>query len=327
MARLLARPIAALLLVATLVIVAACGSDDDPGQSQFWDANKEILGNQWDFPGPGLSLAENVEYADAIVTVRVNENANVELPSHDTEIFYADPADRAREEDYINRLEHPSGTTYEGTVRSWIKGSGDGTIRINTIGGVNPKNGAVFFLDQYFLLEPQRTYLLLLHWDPTRQVYQLGDARNSFDITDGVKVLNHPFSHNLDYLETLSVDEFVARIEELAAMLQRDSSSPFWDVSGDVIGSHASVWFSDLAFDEVIKETDATVRIEGIHDVELPNPDRSGIIYEDPADKEREPACTEESRSWSFLWYGGALLFLSATFASIGRYSRAKQQP
>ena len=178
-----------LLVLPVLVLAVACGSETY-AQSQFWDSKVEVRGNPWDFfdPSQRPSLAEFVQESDIIVTVRIGAIHDVEMPSSDhSNIIYADPDQKARSEQSDKILDGiPISTTYSGQVDTWIKGSGDSSLLVRTIGGVSAYDGSAFFLDGFFLLEPGRSYLLILHWDPGLGVYDLGLARSSFDITDGV---------------------------------------------------------------------------------------------------------------------------------------------
>lgn len=151
--------------------------------------------------------------------MKVTGIEDVEFPSADrSNIIYADPADKERDERLDKILDsRPTDTTYSAKVESWIKGSGDSTLLVRAIGGVSTYDGSPFFLDGYFLLEPGRSYLLVLHWDEVQGVYQLDTARRGFDITAGVSVLNHPDTRDLEYFEEMSVDDFVAYVRSLAS--------------------------------------------------------------------------------------------------------------
>ena len=71
------------------------------------------------------------------------------------------------------------------------------------------------FPDGMFLLEPGRTYLLLLDKSESGE-YQYGPAFGAFDLTGGVHVLNHPLTRDIEYYEEMSVDDFVAYVKGLA---------------------------------------------------------------------------------------------------------------
>jgi hypothetical protein len=208
------------LFVLPLVAFAvACGSEAR-AQSQFWDTNADVVGQSWDFFNPNVkpSLDELIKQSDVVVTVRIADIHDVELPDTDySNIIYPDPSIKAYYEQQNKVVDAiPLATTYSGEVDSWIKGSGDSSILVRSSGGISAYDGTVVFFDGYFLLEPGRSYLLFLYWDTDQEIYQLGSARESFDITDGVKVLNHPYTSDLEHLEDMSVDDFVSYVKQLA---------------------------------------------------------------------------------------------------------------
>lgn len=76
-------------------------------------------------------------------------------------------------------------------------------------------DGSLSFIDGFFLPEEGRTYLVVLYKD-TEDRYRCCWARQNFDLTEGVKVLNHPFTRDLEGLEGMPVDSFVAYMKDLA---------------------------------------------------------------------------------------------------------------
>jgi hypothetical protein len=200
-----------------LLVAAACGSGG-AAPSVFWDTDKNVAGKEFFGYVNPLSLSEMVGYADAIVTVRVTDAASVEFPQVDrSNAFYRSDSERAQAEHSNEILDSiPLSTTYEADVDSWIKGAGDSQLQIRSAGGISAYDGSPQFFDGFFLLEPGRSYLLILNWDEAQRSWQLGPAREGFDITHGVKVMNHSTTADLEYLEKMSVDELVAEIASLA---------------------------------------------------------------------------------------------------------------
>jgi hypothetical protein len=164
-----------------------------------------------------LTFDQSVQRADAVVTVRVDGIHDTELPTVDrSNYIYQDPPDKVRDEQSNQILDSlPIHTTYSGKVESWIKGSGDSALLVRGIGGVSSFTGMSSYPDGYFLLEPGRMYLLLLYVDSVDGHYFYGSAREAFDLTDGVKVLNHPITRDLEHFEDMSVDDFVSYVRQL----------------------------------------------------------------------------------------------------------------
>ncbi|MEO8458406.1 MAG: helix-turn-helix transcriptional regulator [Chloroflexota bacterium] len=213
---------AAVVLVAAgfLAWGVASSTGDGPGQSIFWDGTGDVHG-VGDVSFTDITLEENAALAPAIATVRIDSLSSVELPSYDdSNVIYEDPADRARIEQ-VNKIlaSLPIHTTYEGKVGSWIKGSGEETLQITGFGGVSTLDGSMRFADGSFLLEPGRTYLLFLYRDSVDGHLFYGSAREAFDLTDGVKVLNSQFTRDLEHFEQMSVDDFVDYVRDVSAHL------------------------------------------------------------------------------------------------------------
>jgi hypothetical protein len=124
-----------------------------------------------------------------------------------------------------NFLATPEQTTYAAKVKEWIQGSGSVEVLIVGPGGLGDIEGPdgkisrnqPIFPDGMFLLEPGRTYLLLL--DKTEgDAYEYGLAFSAFDLTGGVHVLNHPLTRDIESYEDMSVDEFVSYVKGLATI-------------------------------------------------------------------------------------------------------------
>jgi hypothetical protein len=211
------RTIAASLLVLIGLTVTACSSADGQAQSPFWDGTEDAQGAAV-LVGPSTRTTEELlQLAEGIALVRVNsiqsENPQATLVS----IVAEDTNDQWQ----IDRAEQivsdvPSSTTYSATVESWIKGTGQKEILIEAFGGFDSK-GDSHFADGWFLLEPGRTYLLSLYTESGDGVgnFYYMSARTSFDLTDGVKVLNHPSTRDIEHFEDMSVDDFVSYVREL----------------------------------------------------------------------------------------------------------------
>ncbi len=183
------------VVTALLATLAACtgGSGEQPAAGEFIDSRPigGSLEGLWNFPGDA-SLPTLVTYADAVVVLDVLEIVDVtNVPPP-----FADVSP-----DTVGLLY----TTYRVRVEQWIKGSGKSEFLVTQLGGISPDHpeaGPIFF-DGDFLLEPGRSYALLLRERPPDspgdgQYRPFGAGRGGFEVTDGfVHVLNHSITRNL----------------------------------------------------------------------------------------------------------------------------------
>jgi hypothetical protein len=182
----------------------------------FWDGSGDVRGGDTLAAYQIRDLPGLLKIYDAAVVVHVTGIESVKrdgpLPN---KVYPEDPADQARLDAYAAaEADMPSLTTYEGEVQTWLKGSGEAKISIVAPGGLT-SDGQAIFPDEMFLLEPGRTYLLLLDKNDTG-AYEYGPAREAFDLTGGVHVLNHPDTRDLEYFESMSVEDFVSYVKQLA---------------------------------------------------------------------------------------------------------------
>jgi hypothetical protein len=170
---------------------------------------------------PGL-----LKLHDAAAVVHVSGVVDVKREDfRGTSITAEDPEDEPELARHLrNSANTPLQTTYSGEVREWLQASGPEKISLVAPGGLadlEAPDGSIskdqaIFPDGMFLLEPGRSYLLLL--DETEDgAYAYGMAFAAFDLTAGVHVLNHPLTRDIEYYEAMSVDEFVAYVKSLAA--------------------------------------------------------------------------------------------------------------
>jgi hypothetical protein len=208
--------ISCISILALLVVTAfACQSTEDTPSSVFWDASGDVDGMSLVPYYKTWELADTVTDADYVAVVRMNKVVEVKyLTPFGGSIIVPEDAKDAYDRFDAGVAATPEATTYEVTVDRWIKGEGDKTIEITGSGGITAK-GRPIFNDGTFLLEPGRTYLLTI-WKTEAGGLVYGSARASFDLTDGVKVLNHYDTRDLEHFETMSVDEFESYVKQLA---------------------------------------------------------------------------------------------------------------
>jgi hypothetical protein len=203
------------LLAMIPLFLLACGGSDGQ-ESVFFDGDGDVHGREVLFRFTSHELSDAISQSDAIVVVEVSgiqgSQAAGPLP---LDIVVQNPNDQERYDRFAAAAAAaPVATTYRGTVETWIKGSGSSTVEIRGAGGVTSE-GERYFFDGHFLLEPGRKYLLLLTQDD-RGAYWYGHARGGYDVTDGVKVMNHPDTRDLEEFEKMSVAELVNYVKELA---------------------------------------------------------------------------------------------------------------
>jgi hypothetical protein len=214
----------------TLLFMVACGATntDSGAPSQFWDGTDDVHGADALVSFTGLSFEESASAAKAIVVIHIDGIHDVELlKGDDTNIIYESAADKARAQEDNEKLGSlPIHTTYSGTVKSWIKGNGESNLLVRGLGGVSSLDGATHYPDAHFLLEPGRTYLLFLYVDSVDGKYFYGSAREGFDLTHGVKVMNSPYTRDLEHLEGLSIDDFVSYVRQVANTAKSGTNQP-----------------------------------------------------------------------------------------------------
>lgn len=215
-----------------IVLLIGCGgAEDDTTRSPFWDTSGDVRGAEvaqnWETRDlPGL-----LKIYDAAAVVEVTDITEVKRQvAPENPIVAEDPADQAElDRNTRNFLATPERTTYLAKVGEWIQGSGPDEVSIVGGGGladIEGPDGTVsrnqtIFPDGMFLLEPGRTYLLLL--DKTEAgAFEYGPAFSAFDLTGGVHVLNHPLTRDIESYEEMSVDDFVAYVRGLAAAAKSD---------------------------------------------------------------------------------------------------------
>lgn len=214
------------LLAPLITLALACADDGTASTSVFWDGEGDVRGGEafqnWETRDlPGL-----LKIHDAAVVVDVTDITEVERQdTGDVPVTAENPADQAELDRHMrNFLATPEQTTYAAKVKEWIQGSGSDEVSIIGGGGladVEGPDGTIsrdqpIFPDGMFLLEPGRTYLLLLH-KTEAGAYEYGLAFSAFDLTGGVHVLNHPLTRDIEYYEEMSVDDFVSYVRGLAA--------------------------------------------------------------------------------------------------------------
>jgi hypothetical protein len=204
------RLLIVLPLVATTV---ACGSSGQTA-SPFWDASGDVRGSEAIYSSTS-DLSKKIEWADAAVVLEVTGVESIATAGPIGPVLAEDPADQAR----VDAIEgfgedYPRFTTYKASVQRWLKGGGASTISIIGAGGYMASTKQWVFLDGMFLLEPGRTYLLLLQETPSGD-WLYGQATGAFDLTGGVHVLNHPITRDLERLEQMSVEDFTTYVTSL----------------------------------------------------------------------------------------------------------------
>lgn len=221
-------------ILVLLLVACSDGNSEQPG-SLFWDSPHDVPGVEVLPIGGDRDFSDLVWLSDAAVVAEITEIESTELPSPmSDDVIIEDPeyAEVLEQIDAI-RTRTPIVTTYSADILNWLSGDGDSRVSVTQTGGVGPDDNK-FFLDGSFLLEPGRTYLLLLTWGGGE--YWFRSARTGFDLTDGVKVLNHETTRDLEVFEDMSVDEFVEHVSEIAG------SSPgpdFCDLASGTAVSHA----------------------------------------------------------------------------------------
>lgn len=194
-------------VISVLGLLVACSSvqsDESPSSpSLFWDTEGDVRGMECLTRFFAWELGDIVAKSDAVAVVRVSEIADVTrvgIPAVPT--IEGDDSTRAKLESIEEAAaDMPTNTTYRAEVEEWIDGTGSNELMIRDFGG-RLTDGTPVFCDLQFLLEPDRTYLLSLSQGDDG-VYTTSFARGSFDVTDGVKVLNNPRTRDLEHLEEI----------------------------------------------------------------------------------------------------------------------------
>lgn len=203
-----------------VLLLSSCGADDSnsstSGSSYFWDGSGDVHGSPAFAFYPERELSAIIASADLVAVLEITEIQSVKrsgfLP--ETPIFL-DPADEKEFESFAPiAADAPESTFYSATVEESLKGSGSGKIKIRGSGGLY-SDGTPSFTDGDFLLEPGRRYVLALFLDNSGEFYTFSGARSGFDLTAGVKVLNHPDTRDLEPLEGLSEQAFVEYVRQL----------------------------------------------------------------------------------------------------------------
>jgi hypothetical protein len=219
------RSAKALILAIPLVGFALACTSGQGSKSVFWDATGDVRGGDAFMIWETRDLPGLLKIYDAAVVVNVTEIT--EVKRQDTSlnsITVENPADQAELERHMRNFANmPEQTTYSGEVQTWLQGSGPEKISLVVAGGLTDQEGPdgsisrnqPIFPDGMFLLEPGRTYLLLLSKTETG-AYEYGLAFAAFDLTGGVHVLNHPLTRDIEHYEDMSVDDFIAYVKGLA---------------------------------------------------------------------------------------------------------------
>ena len=163
-----------------------------------------------DFPGDG-SLAAFVARSDAVIVGEVVEIVDLFISTSSAPPNWP-----------VAEIENPPWSTYRVRVDQWLKGSGSAEILVGRFGGITPSGP--YFLDGDFLLEPARSYVLILL---NKQAVEPGpgqytsytSGRGGFEVTDGfVHVLNHPLTQDLqEQYGGMPLADFMQLLEGLIA--------------------------------------------------------------------------------------------------------------
>lgn len=202
--------------ILTVGVMLGCNKLSGP-ESAFWDNASDVRGHDTLTIVEERELPVLVKLADAVVVVEITDVEDVvrtgPWPNPVQVEDASDKADLERDENVFADV--PLATTYGAKVAEWVKGSGEATMSVVESGGLT-SDGTPIFDDGSFLLEPGRKYLLLLYRNAQGDYQFSGWARWGFDLTDGVKVMNHPDTRDLEYLESESVDEFISYVRSLS---------------------------------------------------------------------------------------------------------------
>ncbi len=208
------RPV--LLALILLGLVACGGQGEAPAQpsskahkSLFWEVPGDVRGASVLREGAlhPKTLTQLYGEAEAAVVGTVTGIAG-DTPHEITPVAGAE-----RLEEYLSMT--PQYTTFAVRVDRWIKGvATKNQITVTDYGGFGPGGDPVGYTDGDLLLEPGRTYIMLL-WRGGEapfvgQYFRWGEGRGTFDVTKGkVLVLNNPYTSDLEYLEGLTVEELI----------------------------------------------------------------------------------------------------------------------
>jgi len=207
-----------ILILALMVLsMAACSSSDDVGRSVFWDNDGDVRGADARADITERDFAKLVSMNEAVVVVEITDIQQTErLGRLPVTVTAEDPSDQPMlDRNNAEMADLPTSTTYLAKVQEWIKGTGGDEINISASGG-SFSDGTLDFVDGFFLLEPGRRYLLLLSKNQDG-VYSCCWSRAGFELTEGVKVLNHPDTRDLEHFEQMSVEEFEAYVAGLVS--------------------------------------------------------------------------------------------------------------